>query len=142
VKQKKYLAVRRARALSIQPNFPKMLREMVREFPGKTFHKIRKLLNFPKSRPCNQKPRKFWEENQTSFQKLGYPSRGPYFQEIPESAIRSDGGPERISLRQKRLRRRTENISHAQTKEATFKGEKIVLKDLDSPMLLMESLSD
>ena len=49
--------------------------------------------------------------------------------------------PEKVSLREERLKTRTENISHAQTKEAKHSMEKM-LQDCDSPILLKESLPD
>ena len=49
--------------------------------------------------------------------------------------------PEKVSLREERLKIRTENISRAQTEEAKHSMEKM-LQDRDSPMLLKESLPD
>ena len=63
--------------------------------------------------------------------------------ELKKGSIPSmfEWAPEKVSLREERLKIRTENISHAQTKEAKHSMEKM-LQDRDSPMLLKESLSD
>ena len=49
--------------------------------------------------------------------------------------------PEKVTLRDERLKIRTENISRAQKEEAKHSMEKN-LQDLDSPMPLKESLVD